>query len=654
MNTKYVFIAPYPEMADLAKEVCDELRLTGWSIDIGYNEDAIKVAKKYVAQGVKIIVSRGTTAAILSQHIDIPVINMGVSPYDIIPVLFKVGFKGKTIGVMGFPLSIYGIHILSATFNSKIVEIPVSSPSDIPGVIQQAKDDGIEIILGGTDSIKNATEAGLTGIMFTSGKGSIASAMQNAVEIIAARRLENIKSKQLHTILDFSYDGILVTNHNNDIILMNKTAQKMLNVERENVIGSSCYKILPFMNWDYLKDSENDHIGNLIKIGKNYLVYTAVPVITESEVMGTVISFQYANNIEHLESKVRQELHLNGHVASINFDDILTESPPMLKTIEQAKKYAPVDSTILITGETGTGKEMVAQSIHNASKRKNGPFVAINCASIPETLLESELFGYEDGAFTGAKKGGKKGYLELANRGTLFLDEIGEISPKLQSALLRVLQEREIIHVGGNKIIPINARIIAATHQNLQEACEEGRFRTDLFHRLNILRLIIPTLNERKEDIKILSKSLMIKKAQELSLLPAKLSPESIAIFNKYHWTGNVRELETVIERIIVLRSGQTIEPKDIFEIFKDKSFGRENITTNPNEFESSPNRLEETSCIQKKNDITASSIHSLTELERICIIDAIKKYDTNRDKICTVLGISKSTLWRRMKKYNL
>ncbi len=645
MNNKYAFIAPYPEIAELVKEVCQELGLTGWSIDVGYADKAIEVAKKYIAQGAKIIVSRGATAAILSQHIDIPVINMGVSPYDIIPVLFKVGFNGKSIGVMGFPLSIYGVHILSTTFNCKIVEIPLNSLGDIPNAVKQAKNDGIEIILGGINSVKHANKIGLTGIMFTSGKGSIASAIQNAMEIVAAQRLEKIKAERLHTILDFSYDGILVTNENNDIILMNKTAQKMLNVEKENVIGSSCYKILPFINWDNLKKSEYDRIGNLIKVEKKHLVYTAVPVINENEVTGMVISFQYANNIEHLESKVRQVLHLNGHVASIHFENILTENPSMKKTLEQAKKYAPVDSNILITGETGTGKEMIAQSIHNASKRKNGPFVAINCASIPETLLESELFGYEEGAFTGAKKGGKRGYLELANGGTLFLDEIGEISPKLQSALLRVLQEREIIHVGGNKIIPINARIIAATHKDLQKACVEGCFRTDLFHRLNILRLIIPTLNERKEDIKILSESLIKQKSQDLSLPPAKLSLETIELFKKYPWTGNVRELETVIERIIVLKSGQTIEPKDILEIFKDKSFDREYATADGFEVKSFD---------QEKKHPSAAFHYSLDELERLCIMDAIKKYNKDRDKICEILGISKTTLWRRIKKYNL
>lgn len=217
-----------------------------------------------------------------------------------------------------------------------------------------------------------------------------------------------------------------------------------------------------------------------------------------------MVAFQDVTRIQEMEGKFYRKIHLRGHVAKYTFDDILFQSSEIKRTIETAQRYSEVDSNILIIGETGTGKEIFAQSIHNHSNRKNNPFVAINCAALPENLLESELFGYAEGAFTGAMKGGKQGFFELAHRGTIFLDEIGEISPKMQSRSLRVLQEREIMRIGDDKVIPVDVRILSATNKDLMQMVKSNDFREDLYYRLSVLDLVLPPLRERREDIPLL------------------------------------------------------------------------------------------------------------------------------------------------------
>ena len=224
-----------------------------------------------------------------------------------------------------------------------------------------------------------------------------------------------------------------------------------------------------------------------------------------------------------------------------------------------ARKYAASYSNVLITGESGTGKELFAQSIHSGSPCRIGPFVAVNCAALPESLLESELFGYEEGAFTGAKKGGKAGLFELAHNGTIFLDEIGDMPLSLQSRLLRVLQEKEVIRLGGSQVIPVNNRIICATNKNLAHKVEEGLFREDLYYRINILQIHIPPLREHPEDIPVLARLLFEKKCKEIKKRK-EIRTNLLQMLKRYHWPGNVRQLDAFLERLLVLTDGPEVE----------------------------------------------------------------------------------------------
>ena len=305
------------------------------------------------------------------------------------------------------------------------------------------------------------------------------------------------------------------------------------------------------------------------------------------------------------------------------FQDIIGKSQKMQAVFELIRTVAPTKSTILIQGESGTGKEMVARAIHEASIRKDYPFIDLACGALPESLLEAELFGHEKGAFTGANFQ-KKGKIELADGGTLFLDEIGDISLKSQVDLLRVLQEREFRRLGGTETIKVDVRIIAATNKDLLKLVEEGKFRDDLFYRINVITITIPPLRDRKEDIPLLITHFLTKFNMETGKKVEKISEGALNMFMDYHWPGNVRELENTIEHAVVVTDGNMIMPQALPDLFK------------------------------KQNFIQFDSKKSLDEMEKQHIIQVLKEHHGNISRTAEVLGINRVTLYRKIKEYNI
>ncbi len=319
-------------------------------------------------------------------------------------------------------------------------------------------------------------------------------------------------------------------------------------------MGAYLPDIAPQLSLETVLSQGEQIINSLIQLGhKNYLI-NQIPIYEGGCLAGAIITLQDTQDIQIADSTIRSQKKIRSLSARYQFSNLIGSSPFFCRAIASAKRYAKTSSTILITGESGTGKELFAQAIHNFSSRANSPFVAINCAAFPESLLESELFGHDEGAFTGSRKGGKLGLLETAHTGTVFLDEIGDMPLTLQTRLLRVLQEREITRIGSVKAIPIDIRIIAATHRHLPEQIENKLFRADLYYRLNILCFRLPRLSERKEDIPILGLHLLFSNLRSLgSSIPADqaLGP-LLPLLCKYDWPGNVRQLENVIERFAV------------------------------------------------------------------------------------------------------
>ncbi|HHP4617759.1 TPA: sigma-54 interaction domain-containing protein, partial [Clostridioides difficile] len=338
----------------------------------------------------------------------------------------------------------------------------------------------------------------------------------------------------------------------NKVTFVNKSLLNMLELDEKLIKSPSLMEYMPKSFLD--KITKNLNIDNMIiyidEIDKKFIL-SKKPFYLYKNIEGCLITLKDVNNIEILEQKIRSDSVKRGYVAKYKFNNIIGNSSIIKDCIKRAKKMALTDNPILITGETGTGKEAFTQSIHNHSNRKNKPFVAINCASLPSELLESELFGYEDGSFTGAKKGGKKGLFELAHTGTIFLDEIGDMPHDLQVKLLRVLQEKEIRKIGGTSIIPIDVRILAATNKDLEKLIIENKFRMDLFYRISMFTLDLPPLRKRLEDIPLLLESFL----KELPYKNIKLDKSLLEALNSYTWMGNIRELRNCVEYMAYMGS---------------------------------------------------------------------------------------------------
>ncbi|MBG0764847.1 MAG: sigma 54-interacting transcriptional regulator [Tissierellales bacterium] len=416
---------------------------------------------------------------------------------------------------------------------------------------------------------------------------------------------------------------------NGTITNINTTAKNVLNLNSsvkfiDDIIPSEIFSRV-------LKNGEE--VKNEIIIYKKItLIINIEPVKVKSKIIGAVITLKKANEIEAAEQKYRRTILNKGHVAIKTFDDIIGRSESMKITKKLAKKYSKVDSTVLILGETGTGKEIFAESIHNYSARKNAPFVAINCAAFPASVLESELFGYVEGAFTGALKKGKMGIFELAHKGTIFLDEISEAPLDVQLKLLRVIQERKIMRIGGDELIPIDVRLIAASNKDLKELINKGLFREDLYYRLCVLELRIPSLNERRQDIPDLVKTFINESTKPNNVITNK----AIDMLMSYEWSGNVRQLNNIVERLTVIKDDGVITSDDVLN-------ATENLRDKNNFFENKNS---------SKNDSSYSKRNDEFKTEEDLLKEALIECNGNKKLTAQNLGISTSTLWRKIKKY--
>ncbi|MEH7524982.1 sigma 54-interacting transcriptional regulator [Bacillus sp. JJ1503] len=386
---------------------------------------------------------------------------------------------------------------------------------------------------------------------------------------------QNAKQMKQHiqNVVNTVDDGIIAINKQHRVTVFNRRLGALFHLPVDDAINKQLEEVI-------VQQDLIDFILHGNEESKFFTIYGVDLVIfrhqmeTENTIVATFKSIHQAFEVEKM---AQRELKNKGFYAKYNFDDIVGDHPLLKETKLIAKKLALSEHPILIQGETGTGKELFAHSIHLHSMRKNGPFIAINCSALTENLLESELFGYEEGAFTGAQKGGKKGLFELADNGTIFLDEIGDISLAVQSHLLRVLQEKELRRIGGRKVIPINVRVIAATNKDIQLKSEEGSFRSDLFYRLNVLTLSVPPLRNRKTDIPLLVKHFITKSGKWVKVeenLPEQLQ--------KHEWLGNIRELKSTIDYMLTICDGNKIELKDIPYNRIQKNRKQEIVTSYP------------------------------------------------------------------------
>lgn len=472
----------------------------------------------------------------------------------------------------------------------------------------------------------------------TDNTGTLIDFVGRMADLIAAKAVERemvkekfVMANRLEAVVDSVYEGVMAIDERGIITHFNRSAERMFGIKKERVVGKPVQKIfggMPLL--EVLREGrgfESREYFINFRGKKLHLWVTAKLIRSEEDgPAGVVATFRDFREAQKLAYQIvtTQEM--------MDFNDIIGESKAIREVKARAAKVARSNSTVLILGESGTGKEVFARAIHSAGAHGHKPFVAINCGAIPENLLESELFGYEEGAFTGARRGGKPGKFELANGGTLFLDEIANMSLYLQAKLLRVLQERQVERVGGTQVIPVDIRVIAATNKDLQEMVRRGRFREDLYYRLSVIPLVIPPLRERREDIPLLLEYYMRRFAKLLGKNIKGFSEEAMKICLEYSWPGNVRELINAVEYAINLEEGPLILPESLPPRLRQK---KEKIPLPVNSLEVKP----------------------LEQLEKEAISRALEIYgwsEEGKKRAAEALGISRATIYRKINKYRL
>lgn len=630
--TRILFIVPYP---DLQKKVSYVLENHQKKNALFADIRVLTVVQTFDLDisGYDAIIARGFSYKQLKiMYPGLPIIELTISGYDIIRTVADCcqAFQSKKIAICGFYGKIYEATALCRLLGCEVQIYPSDSHQELKHNIKEAMSAGCDALIGGYSATALAESLNLPSRLIRTGEDTILQSINEAIRTAEQVQAQRIVAETYKTIIYTSKDGILYVDAHGTIQVRNRLAKHMNN--NISLFSRPLQTTLPYLykSFKEVLQSGQEIVGKIHTISKMNLTVSAAftPVVVNDHISGVVITLSDITQIQKLENQIRRSLSEKGLRAKYTFDDIIYESECIRTTIDTAYKYAASDSNIIIVGETGTGKELFAQSIHNASTRKNGPFVAINCAALPENLLESELFGYVEGAFTGTSKGGKMGLFEQAHGGTLFLDEIGEISMSTQTKLLRVLQEREVRRIGDNKVISVNVRIISATNRSINQMAEKGDFRKDLMYRLDVLRIFLSPLRQRGKDVELLFLHLLKQQRKTIDSPYPKITPTALLALHDYPFDGNIRELNNIVERANVICSDDIINKETLLQALYPQDLADSVL---PVPVSPLPLQNEESS-----------------------IIWALGESNGNQTKAAKLLGIDRSTLWRKLQKYHI
>ncbi|WP_444641268.1 sigma 54-interacting transcriptional regulator [Caproiciproducens sp. R1] len=624
-------VAPSQALADLTASIAQK-RGEDIGIYVGVLDEGVRAAEELSKQGAKIFVSRKGTASVIGRK-GFNVVKINTTLNDYLRHLNLMRQYSGKIAIVEYYEFIPELKKLCDYLKIEVASLlGYSGTQDYKDCVERAITSGASMLMGGGAQLP--AEAKRLGIPYTvveNTKESINAALDVAQQLLRVQKKEaeekkhyKIQLEKYTTVVDYAHDAIISVDKEDIITLANTEAFKILQWT-DSCVGKDIANIVPAFEFSALGHDQKKELNKIVKIHNLLISVNKIPIIINGIFEGAVYMFQDIKDIQKSEEKIRLQLYKKGHIAKYDFVNIIGNSHSIERTKEIAKGYANTNFSILITGETGTGKELFAQSIHNNSPRKNGPFVAINCAALPKDLLSSELFGYEEGAFTGAAKGGKPGIFEVAHGGTIFLDEIGEIPMETQVQLLRVLQEREVRRLSSDRVIPIDVRVICATNKDLAKEVKEGRFRADLFYRINVLKLAIPPLREREEDIPLIIDHFLQRLTDQNYLLIKEYMQTLYPKIAGYSWPGNVRELLGITERIATLLENN-------FSMDIDLNMILENIDS---AFFIEDNR-------------------TIEQLQKSDIVAALRNHAYHRGKTADALGVSRSTLWRLINKYHI
>ncbi|MEO1772297.1 sigma 54-interacting transcriptional regulator [Candidatus Enterococcus ferrettii] len=618
-NENIVIVSPSKSFTNQAVHVMEELKLHFPILHASGGNYFENIQQMVENNQVYAIITRGYNVQFLREKLSIPIVDVRYTFEDIYHSFQHALQFSKKVAFISTDVAHDRAKTFQAMTNHSMTIPKVNSLQEIPISVQKLINEGIEVFIGGRATEAAAKTFGAHSVDILVEESSIKTALTEAIHLVQLAKEKQRNQSFIDAILETTENGLIAVSLDAEITFVNQKARSYFGEELDTFVRTTLMNLI-------LEATESNYnlINQLVTVHHQNFILNISPITIDFETTGYLASLEKLDELQVKEGDVRNKLSVKINAARRSFDDLIGSSSTLQQTIQIAKKYARTESVVLINGESGTGKELFAQSLHNESLRKNEPFIAINCAALSESVLESELFGYVKGAFTGAANDGKAGLFEAAHKGTIFLDEIGEISLSFQAKLLRVLQEKEVTRIGDTKSIPVDVRIISATNRNLIKMVEQGDFREDLYYRLDVLNLKIPPLRERRSDIKELVLYFLNKTKK-----PLKISSSAIQLLTAYEFPGNIRQLENIVERLIVLCENATIDDK----------LTRTIIASEPQ--------------LKKQIEFFPSST-SLPEAERELITRTLIRFNNNKTLTAKELQISKSTLWRKIKLYQL
>lgn len=603
-------------------------------------EQALPAAQAMEEQGVEVVVGRRGTAHLLRETLSIPVLSFPHRSLDLLVSLRQAASCGRKILLPVFRRPLSGIETLEEILGIEILQGLYRGRESLARAIATGVRRGCAAVVGGGVTQQFAARHGLPFFEIRTSDEDLAATLDNAISVALAGREQRAVARRYQAVIDAASDGILAFDAAGCATVANAAACRALRLPQEKILGRAVSELLPQSPVPRILENPAPVHDRIDQLHGERFVFSDRPILLDGETIGAVSTFRDIGGVMRSEHAVRRALS-SGLTAKYGLELLVHKSHSMRAAVERARQYARTDSTVLLIGETGTGKEIFAHGIHRLSRRSRHPFVSINCAALPEPLLESELFGHEEGAFTGSRRGGKPGRFELAHQGTIFLDEIDSTSEAMQLRLLRVLQEGEVMRVGGDRVIPVDVRVIAAASRELEAPLREGRFRPDLFFRLNVLRLQIPPLRERREDIGLLLSHFIRDFCAREGIRPITIPRSYLAKLADYPWPGNVRQLKNFAERL-VLNCSLSCDPGTLETLYAEL-------------LRIGPPPAPAAAADRKTGDPPAQAGGGREPGDEASpLLEALRRNRFHRGRTAAALGVSRTTLWRRLRALGL
>ena len=603
-------------------------------LDMGFEQAVSRIRAIQAERPIDVVVSAGSNGAYLRQHLETPVVLVKVGGFDLLQALARARQVSDRIGLLTYEGMAPDLSPFASLFDLGLVQLTYRTEEEAGARISQMRQAGVSVVVGPGLVADLADQAGLTGVFLYS-IDAVREALEDAVEVARTSRIEQAKRERLSTILAQLSDGVIAVDRQERIQTINPTMAQWLGVEPAHWLGRVLSEVCPELGLQHVLRLAVPDLEHIERVKGKTLIVNRMPIVEQGVLTGAVLTCQDPISIQRVDRHIRTRIKPLSSASRYELGQFLGHSQVAQRVRDLGWRCARSEATVLLIGESGTGKELLAQGIHMASDRRDMPFVAVNCAAVSESLLESELFGYEDGAFTGARRGGKIGLFEAAHNGTIFLDEIGEMPAPLQTRLLRVLQEREVLRIGATEPTPVNVRVIAATHRDLQDHVAQGRFRLDLFYRLNILRMDVPSLRERVADLPEIARAIGRRVCARLGLPPVQADgwvDALVAGASHYAWPGNVRELENLIERVLAYAGGAAAEAKagEALRLMAPELFAAAHVHP----------------AVPVPVDLRSEA----AQAERERIQQVLQACGGDRVEAARRLGISRTTLWRKLR----